>query len=174
MCLVQRSGCQNVKKRLGIPAPPLFRNNSWRKKNFWGELPVGRFRHSIRSFLGVCSPYSPLHLSQTYSVAGGSCRMGWQSYKNIIYLPLLPPLSHTTCLSPKKTFSLSWLEREYALFSFSSHCSHKQGYHSTGRPKQTTGLAGPLVWILLRCLSHRGLLAFLFYCSLTVFFWSFS
>ena len=99
--------------------------------------------------------------------AGGSCRMGWQSYKNIIYLPL-PPLSHTTCLSPRKTFSLSWLERECALFSLSSHCPHKQGYHSTGRPKQTTGLAGPFVWILLRCLSHRGLL-FLFYCSPTVF-----
>ena len=99
--------------------------------------------------------------------AGGSCRMGWQSYKNIIYLPL-PPLSHTTCLSPRKTFSLSWLEREYALFSLSSHCPHKQGYYSTGRPKQTTGLAGPFVWILLRCLSHRGLL-FLFYCSPTVF-----
>ena len=99
--------------------------------------------------------------------AGGSCRMGWQSYKNIIYLPLLPPLSHTTCLSPRKTFSLSWLERECALFSLSSHCPHKQGYHSTGRPKQTTGLAGPFVWILLRCLSHRGLL-FLFYCSPTV------
>ena len=155
-------------KKIRNPTPPPPHLGIIPKRQFFGGTSFRQISPFHSSFPWCLFPIfsSPL-IPDLFRGRQGD-HAGWVGslIRTSSIFPCLPCPIQRVC--PRgKVFTFLAGERMCTFLTF-SHCPHKQGYHFTGRPKQTTGLEGPLVWILLRCLSHRGLL-FLFYCSPTVF-----